>query len=389
MDNANPFTKLGLVHRRYKSDLPFGIRQRDRLFHMYVIGQTGTGKSTLLSNLAWQDTEQQVGYCFLDPHGDQAKSLSANIQIPHLYWDAADPDCPFGYNPLTHVAAAHRPVVVSGLISTLRHLWHDSWGPRMEHLLRYTLLGLMEVPGSTLRDIVPLLLNKDRQKDFVQRLKDPQVRQFWTEEYPAMSHKSAADGVAPIANKVGAFLSHPIIRKAVCEPKEPLRLRAIMDAGQPLIINLAKGRIGADVTNVLGGLIISSITNAAFSRYDLPEEKRRHFVLYVDEFSSFASTAFAAILSETRKYGLSVVLGNQYVQQVEASVFEAIMGNIGTLIVYRIGALDAPLFVQQLETVTTHDLITLPNYRTYMQLMVEGQKSKTFSASMLPPLYGG
>ncbi len=383
MISNNQFTALGVAHHRYQN-IPFGIRQRDRLMHMYIIGQTGVGKSVLLSNLAFQDAQAGIGFCLIDPHGTLASELSANLNVKHIYWNVADPNSPYGYNPLTHVSAKYRPLVVSGLIETLKKQFADSWGNRMEHLLRYSLYALLEQPRADLRDIVPLLLLKDFQRQILYRVTDPQVLQFWQKEYPAMNYKGAFDGVAPIANKLGGFLAHPIVRKAVCDPEQPLRFRQLMDDGECLIVNLAKGQLGADIANMVGGLIVSSVTNAAFTRHDLPEASRVLFTLIVDEYSNLTSTVFATILSEIRKYGLSVVLANQFVDQAEQEVFAAIMGNVGSIIAFRLGALDAPLFVQQLETVSTHDLVNLPNYQAFMQLMVDGMKSATFTAKTYP-----
>ncbi len=368
--------------------MDFGIAQRDRLLHMYIIGQTGAGKSTLIANLAAQDAAMGIGFCLIDPHGDLALSLSTKITQPHIYWDVADPTSPYGYNPLTTASVIHRPLIASGLIDALKKQWADAWGARMEHLLRYALLALLEQPKTDLRDIMPLFLSKDFQTRVISHITDPQVRQFWQVEYKAMNFKTSMDGVAPIANKLGAFLAHPIVRKAVCEPAQPLRFRKIMDDGQAIIINLAKGQLGADTANVLGGLLVSSITNAAFTRHSMPEKDRRPFFMYVDEFPSFSTTALAGTLSEARKYGLGLILAHQHISQADTEVFQSIIGNIGTIMVFRIGAFDAPLFVKQLDGITIDDLVHQPNYRAYVQLMVNGMKSKTFSATTHPPFYG-
>ncbi|MFZ5618505.1 MAG: type IV secretory system conjugative DNA transfer family protein [Pseudomonadota bacterium] len=377
------YSEIGVAHRRY-GDLPFGIALPDRLFHMYLIGQTGAGKSTLIANLARQDAAAGIGFCLIDPHGDLASHLSKNLTAPHRYWNVADPLSPYGYNPLTAVTAELRPLVASGLIGTLKKQWADAWGARMEHLLRYAILALLEQPRTDLREIVPLFHDKELRRRVAANVTDPQVQEFWRKEFPAMNYKSAIDGVAPIANKIGAFLAHPIVRKAICEPVEPLRFRRIMDAGEIIIVNLAKGRLGADVANVLGGLLVSSITNAAFSRHDQPEAARRPFFLYVDEFPAFSTTAFAGMLSELRKYRLGLVLAQQYLEQAEKAVIEAIIGNVGTIMAFRIGALDAPLFVKQLHDISIRDLVSQPNYHAYAQLMVRGLKSKTFSATTYP-----
>ncbi|GGD35231.1 type IV secretory system conjugative DNA transfer family protein [Sinisalibacter lacisalsi] len=377
-------TLLGQAYRHY-GDFPFGIRLADRLMHLYVIGQTGTGKSTLLGNTARQDAGAGIGFCLVDPHGDLAKQLSQSLAIEHRYWDVADEDSPYGYNPLTPVAAQFRPLVASGFIEALKKQWADAWGARMEHLLRYAVLALLEQREADIRDIVRLYVDKDFRRAVVARVTDEQVYAFWTREFPNMNYQTAVDGVAPIANKLGAFLANPVVRKSICEPEEPLRFRRIMDEGGILIVNLAKGRLGTDTSNVLGGLIVASIMNAAFTRHNLPDEQRRPFMLYVDEFHSFTTSALAGMMSESRKYGLGLTLAHQHIVQTETDVFEAVLGNAGSLMVFRTGAQDAPTFERQLGTVAVPDLVNLPNYRAFVQLMVDGEPRKAFSATTFPP----
>lgn len=361
-----------------------GLSLADRLFHLYIIGQTGTGKSTLLRNLAGQDAAAGRGFCLIDPHGDLASALSASLGMPHLYWNIADANCGLGYNPIRSVTVGLRSLVCSGLIDALRRQWEDAWGARMEHLLRYAVLALLEQPHADMRDVVRLLIEKDFQKSVLHRITDPQVRYFWETEYPSMNYKNAIDGVAPIANKLGAFLSHPSVRAAMCEPKEPIRFRRLMDDGGIIIVNLAKGAIGGDIANVLGGLIVSSIMNAAFSRQTTPEGDRRPFMLYVDEFHSFTTSAFAGMLSEVRKYGVAVTLAHQHILQADRTVFEAIMGNVGSMLAFRVGALDAPTIAAQMQGITAPDLIGLPNHHAYAQVMIGGEKSKPFSVITRP-----
>lgn len=383
-DPSNPIVQLGLADSR-RGAFPFGIFLRDRMQHLYVIGKTGTGKSTLLLNMARQDAGQGTGFCFMDPHGDLADALAPHLPKSAILWNVADPLSPYGYNPLTKVTPALRPLVASGLIETLKKQWAEAWGVRMEHLLRHALLALLDQPTADLRDIVPLFLDNNMRRTVVANIEDPQVRKFWAEEYPAMNYKTAADGVAPIANKLSTFLTHPVIRRALCEPAKPLRFRALMDAGTPLIINLNKGRLGADITNVLGGLIISSLTHAAFTRQDQPEAARRPYFAYVDEFHAFTTEALADTLAECRKYGLALILAQQHTAQSPTSVFTGIMGNTGNLICFRLGPQDAPLIAQQLGEIAPRDLINLPNYQTYMRVMVQGRQTKVFSAATLPP----
>lgn len=380
---AETVSPLGLAYDR-KQGTPFGIRLVDRLLHLHVVGQTGTGKSTLLANLALQDAAHGYGFCLIDPHGDLAGNLATRLDERAIIWAPADHANPYGYNPLTQVPAGYRPLVVSGLIDAFRKQWADAWGVRMEHLLRHALLTLLDQPKADLRDVMRLFLDKKARAGMLEHIADPHVRAFWTDEFSRMNYKTAIDGVAPIANKLGAFLSHPQVRKAICAPDQPLRFRRIMDEGQILIVNLGKGRLGADTANVLGGLIVSSIVNAAFSRESIAENRRRPFMLHVDEFHSFTTAAIADMLPETRKYGLGLTLMHQHIAQVDPAVMSAILGNVGSLLVFRVGADDAPVFLRQLEEVTLGDLINLPNHRAFIRLMLDGQRTRVFSVETLP-----
>ncbi len=225
-----------MAYRRYGNPTPFGITLQDRLAHLYLVGQTGTGKSALLLNLAVQDAKKRTGFCLIDPHGDLAEQLHHVLDTPHLYWEVADPASPFGYNPLGTVSAQYRPLVASGLIDTLKKQWPDAWGARMEHMLRFAILALLEQPHSDLRDIMRLFVFKGYRRQVVERVTDPQVQFFWKHEFPALNYQNSADGVSPVANKLGAFLAQPVVRKALCEPQTPLKFRHIMDTGTPLIV---------------------------------------------------------------------------------------------------------------------------------------------------------
>jgi hypothetical protein len=378
-----PTITLGIARHQY-GDRIFGIRMSDRLRHMFVIGQTGTGKSTLLANLAMQDAKAGSGFCVIDPHGDMAAAIHDTLDGPHIYWDVADPNCRFGYNPLSPVPPSLRPLVASGFIDTLKKQWADAWGARMEHLLRYAVLALLDQPSADLRDIVRMYTDKEFRKNVVAGIRDEQVRHFWTKEFPNMNYINTIDGVAPIANKLGAFLAHPVIRRATCEPEQPLRFRSIMDKGEVLVVNLAKGRLGGDMANVLGGLMVSNLMHAAFSRHGSEEKARRPFMLYVDEFPSFTTEAFASLLPEARKYALALSLFTQHMSLMQPAVLDAIMGNVGTMIAFRLGAQDAPYLAAQLGDIAPSDLLRLPNYHAYVQLMINGQKSRAFSMRTCP-----
>jgi type IV secretory pathway TraG/TraD family ATPase VirD4 len=388
MFHPNPAT-IGLAYRRYQQPQPFSIMGIDRLQHLNIAGQTGTGKSTLMMNLAHQDARQGTGFCLIDPHGDLAETLHQDLDVPHLYWDISDPDCTLGYNPLAKVSALHRPLVASGLIEALKKQWPNAWGARMEHLLRFALLALLEMPKVDLRDVLKLFAYKSFRKQVIEQITDEQVRFFWKVEFQELNYQGSADGVAPVANKLGGFLAQPAVRAALCEPKQPLRFRHIMDTGQILIINLAKGRLGADITNILGGLITSTLMNAATTRHGLPEAARRPFFLYVDEFPNLTTKSFAGMLSEARKYRLGLILASQHLSQADTDVSDAIFGNTGNMVVFRVGAKDTPFFARQLPPFSAHDLQNQPNHRAAVQVMRRGERLAPFTASMYPPYRPG
>ena len=384
MQTSNSYT-VGLAYRRYHPPSPFGLTMKDRLHHLYCVGQTGTGKSTLLSNLALHDALNGTGFCLIDPHGDLAKTLHEAIKTPHLYWEVADPQCPLGYNPLAKVSAHNRPLVASGFIETLKKQWPDAWGARMEHILRFAILALLEQPEADLRDVVRLLTYKGYRRQVIDRITDPQVLFFWKTEFPALNFQGGGDGISPIANKLGAFLAQPTVRAALCEPEQPLRFRHIMDTGQVLIVNLSKGQLGADIASIVGGLITSTIMLAASTRHSLPELARRPFFLYVDEFPNFTTRSFAGMLSEARKYRLGLVLAHQHLSQTETEVSDAVFGNVGSLVAFRVGSKDAPILARTLAPTMAQDLQSQPNHRATVQIMHHGQRTTPFSASMYPP----
>lgn len=378
-----PFITLGNADTR-SGPQPFGLGLTDRLNHQYIIGQTGTGKSTLVANMAHQDCLLGNGFCLIDPHGDLASELATSLPNSVIHWRLGDPTCPYGYNPLTRVPLAMRPLVASGFVETLKKQWSDSWGPRMEHLLRQAALTLLDQPEAQMSDIIPLFTDKEFRQRAITHISDPQLVMFWRGEFAKMNYLSTMDGVAPIANKLSAFLSNPTVRKMVSTPDQPLRFRKIMDEGQVLIVDLAKGRVGADIANVIGGLVVTNIFNAALSRYTLPHAQRRPFFFYIDEFHNFTTSAVTDLLSEARKYGLGICAVHQHLSQADRATIDAVIGNAGTLISLRIGAQDAPLIARQFGQIEPRYFTDLPNYRGYAQLMRGGSKQKPFSFSTTP-----
>jgi len=368
----------------------FGIKQRDRRAHMYILGKTGTGKSTLLETLIRHDLSSGQGLALLDPHGDLVEKVLMEVPVERrpdlVYFDAADDKQPLGFNPLECVAAQYRPLAASGLLSVFQHIWADSWGPRLEHILRNTLLALLDQPNATLADIPRLLDDNTFRKQAVTKVTNEQVRNFWLKEYAGYPARFRAEAVAPLQNKVGAFLANPLIHRIVVQEKSAFRLRRIMDEGKILLVNLAKGRIGADTSTLLGALLVSRLGLAALSRSNQPEDERRDFYLYLDEFHNFTTLSLAGMLSELRKYRLNLILAHQYLTQLDERLMAAILGNVGTIISFRIGPSDTETIAQEFAPeFSATDLVNLPNYHIYLKLMIDGRVSSPFSAKTLPP----
>lgn len=366
----------------------FGIKQVDRFSHVYVIGKTGVGKTTLLETLLRHDIAAGNGCALIDPHGDFVERVAATIPAHRkadvVYLNVTDPTQPYGYNPIARVNPERRSLVASGLMEVLKKMWSEAWGVRMEHILRNALLALLDQPSATLGD-VPLLLNdKNFRRKVLSSVTNDQVRQFWQLEYERYSPRYRADAIGPILNKTGAFLADPKLNHILTRPDGQLRLRSIMDEGKVLLVNLAKGKIGEDSAGLLGGLLVTSLGLAAYSRADIPEVKRRPFFVYVDEFQNFTTLAIANMLSELRKFGVGMVLAHQYLHQLEPDIRHAVLGNAGTLISFRLGVEDAAFICREFEPYVNHlDLLNLPNHEIYIKLMVDGTPMRPFSATTL------
>lgn len=358
---------------------------------MYVIGKTGTGKTTLLRNMMIADIRSGNGVAVIDPHGEFAETILDYIPKERVndvvYFNPADLDYPIAFNIVESVSPQERHLVASGLISIFKKIWADSWGPRLEYVLRNTILALLEDPDSTLLGIMRMLSDKEYRKGVVDKVTDPVIKAFWIEEYAKYSSKFEVEAVAPIQNKVGQFLTNPLIRNIVGQRRSAIDMREIMDSQKILIMNVSKGRIGEDTAKLLGAMMITKIQQAAMSRIDTPEEERKDLFLYVDEFQNFATESFADILSEARKYRLNLTLAHQYIAQLIDEVRDAVTGNIGTLVTFRIGAEDAEFFEKEFAPeITALDLVNLPNRKIYLKLMIDGVTSRAFSADTLSPL---
>lgn len=371
-------------------NIQFGIKRLDRLFHTYVIGKTGTGKSTLLETLMRQDIEHGEGFAVIDPHGDLVERIAEMVPEARrddvLYFNVPDDTQPFGYNPLKFVREDRRPLAASGFLEAFKKMWEDAWGVRMEHILRNALLALLDQPDATMPDILRLLTDRAFRRGVAANVRHPQVKEFWLKEFENYSFRYRADGIAPIQNKVGAFLADPRILRILTTPERPLHFRKIMDSGQVLLVNLSKGRIGDDAASLLGGLLVTTLGLAAFSRADMPEGDRRDFYLYVDEFQSFTTLSVANMISELRKYHIGLILAHQYLFQLDPAIRHAVLGNAGTIISFRLGPLDAAVFAHEFEPkFDTVDLLNLPNHNIYLKLMIDGAPSQPFSATTLTP----
>ena len=367
----------------------FGIRQTDRRAHIYLIGKTGTGKSTLLETLIRQDMTAGQGLALLDPHGDLVEKVVARVpdmrKTELIYFNVPDRANPLGFNPLERVPALQKPLAASALLEAFKKIWADFWGPRMEHILRNALLALLDQPQATLADILRLLDDRNFRRTVADRVANAQVRNFWLREYEGYPAYFRAETIAPIQNKVGAFLANPVLNEIVTQPRSAFDMRRVIDEGKILLVNLAKGKLGEDTATLLGALLVTKLAVAALSRADMSQNKRQDFFVYLDEFHTFTTLSLATMLSELRKYRVGMILAHQYLSQLDPQVRDAVLGNVGTIITFRVGASDAEVLEKEFSPeFSALDLTTLPNYHIYLKLMVEGVVSRPFSGETLP-----
>jgi hypothetical protein len=371
----------------------FGMLRRDRSRHLYIIGQTGAGKSGTLELFALSDIFHGQGYAIIDPHGDFAvdnmRFIPGSRTEDVVYFNPADTAYPLGFNPLEVTNPAQKTNISSEVIGVLKRMFGESWGPRLEYILRYTILALLDRPETTMLDITRMLTDKKFRKETLGYCKDTVVLQFWNVEFNSWTDKFQAEAIAPVLNKVGAFTANPVIRNIIGQPKSTFNIRQIMDEGKILIVNLSKGLIGEDNASILGSFLVTKIQLAAMSRSDIPKiEDRRPFYLYVDEFQNFATDSFATILSEARKYGLNLTVANQYIGQMSETVRDAVFGNVGSIISFRVSADDAPILAKQFEPqFEANDLLQMHNRHFIINMVINGEKSPAFSATTLnlPP----
>ncbi|MGE0536198.1 MAG: type IV secretory system conjugative DNA transfer family protein [Pirellulales bacterium] len=381
---------IGRTHFRSQRDVVV-LAVDDRRRHLAIFGKTGTGKTTLLQNLLVADTRGGRGVALVDPHGDLADSLLKAVPRSRtndvVVFDVGDTANPLSFNPLACGDPTKRPLIASGVVSAFKHIYGQvSWGPRLEHIFRNAALALLEIPESTLVHLLPLLTDERYRRSVIGRLRDPAVRRFWEVEFAGMPPRLRGEAIAPVLNKVGHFLSSPLLRHILGQSRRALNLREVMDGGAILIVNLSKGRIGEDASNLLGALLVTSLQLAAMSRADVAENNRRDFFAYVDEFSNFATDSFASSFSEARKYRLAITVATQYIEQLSEPMRASLFGNVGTLIAFQSSSQDAEILAAELggELLPT-DLTVLPKYRTYTRLLVDGVPSRPFSMQTLPP----
>lgn len=389
-DKITFFAKTNFRNR----EVPFGIKPDDRRRHMYVIGKTGMGKTTMMENMVIQDIRNGHGVCFIDPHGDSVAKILDYIPSSRIndvvYFNPADIEYPLAFNILEAVDTKYKHLVASGLMGVFTKIWANLWSARMEYILNNTILALLDSPGNTMMGIARMYIDKKYRKKIVDNIKDPMVKAFWIDEFAQYSEKYRTEAIAPIQNKVGQFLSSGIIRNIVGQPRSTIDLRSIMDNRKILLMDLSKGKVGEDNSALLGAMIITKLQLAALSRVDIPEKERKDFYLYVDEFQNFVTESFATILSEARKYHLNLTVGHQYIGQLapdknNTKVRDAVFGNVGTMVCFRVGAADAEFLETEFDpTFTPNDMVNLPKYNIILRLMINGVASDPFSAVTMP-----
>jgi len=384
-NNYESITPIGITNYR-STNQRFGIKDMDRLSHIFCIGKTGVGKSTLLQNMATSDIEQGKGLAVIDPHGDVAETLLQRIPEHRkkdlVHFNPCDSERPIAFNPLHGVHPNYHHLVASGLVSVFKKIWGDtSWGPRMEYILRFCLLTLLEYPDATLLDIQPLLTDTVYRDKILNYVKNEYTIAFWQNEFLKYPAPLRAEAIAPILNKTGLFLTSAPLRNVVGQKTTSFRMQHVLDGSKILIANLSKGIIGEDACTLLGSMLVTSIQLAALYRAKQPRDARKPFFLFIDESQTFMTLSFVDMLSEARKYGLGVFMANQFLDQLHEKIRSAVIGNCGTIICFRLGANDAALLETEFFPVfELIDLVHLPRYAIYLKLMIDGTTSQPFSA---------
>src|SRR3989344_977078 len=390
---SNDITFLAKTNFR-KKDQVFGVKRKDRRQHTDVVGKTGVGKTAFLKNMALQDIQNGEGLAIIDPHGEFVEEVLDSIPTHRMndvvYFNPADMDHPVSFNIMDSPDPRYKHLIASGLIGIFTKIWANVWSARMEYILSNTILALLDTPGTTLLGIPRMLVDRDYRQKIINNLTDPVVKSFWINEYEEWEPRYRNEAIAPVQNKVGQFLNVSLIRNIVGQGKNTIDIDEIMNSGKILLVNVSKGRIGEDNSAILGAMIITKIQLSAMERVRIPEEDRKDFYLYVDEFQNFATDSFVNILSEARKYRLNLIIAHQYIGQLvtdaSTAVRDAVFGNVGTMVSFRVGAADAEdLELEFTPEFLQNDLINLPNYNIYIKLMIDGITSRPFSAKTLAP----
>jgi len=387
-NGKDSITYIGITNHR-NNHQKFGIKAKDRSGHIYSIGKTGSGKSTLLLNMAIDDIQKGRGVAVIDPHGDLAKTLLDYIPYERIsdvvYFNVGDEEHPIAFNPLQYATAQNRHIIASTIVSTFKKIWAESWGPRLEHIMRNAILSLTYYPDASLLDIQPLLTDYDFRKEVMHRITDTALLNFWYKEFNPLTPQMKNEFIASVVNKLGLFQTHPILRNIIGQQHSSFDIASLMNNEKIFISNLSKGIIGEDATQLLGSLLVSQFQTAALARARQPLTARIPFYLYIDEVQSFVTLSFADILAESRKYGLCLFITHQYIDQLHEKILSAIMGNVGTIISFRIGASDARVLEEEFApTFKADDLINLPQYHIYIKLLIDGTTSMPFSATTAP-----
>lgn len=383
------FIQLGL-RDGWSEPLPFGITTTDARQHLYIIGKTGSGKTTLLRNMILQHIALGHGVGLIDPHGDLAEDLLNHIprwRTDHLvYFNPSDLEYPIAFNPLANVPPDERHLVASGLVGSFKSLWRDSWGPRLEYILYNALAALLDCQNVSLLGVNRMFTDEKYRAWVVRQVKDPFIREYWSVEYAGYDDRFRREAIAPIQNKLGQFLLNPVIRNILGQVKNKVSLPFVMDHERLFIANLSKGLIGHDKANLLGSLLVTQFQHAAMARARIPEEQRKDFFLFIDEFQNFTTDAFAAILAEARKYRLCLTLSHQYIDQLALPIRQAVFGNVGTLLSFRIGNTDAEVLEREFnQTFIAKQFVDLNRFEMFVKLLADGANDEPFRATSSPP----
>lgn len=382
----NPISYFAFSNFRKTRNL-FGIKLRDRLHHFYILGKTGTGKTTLLQTIIEQDIFDGRGFCLIDVHGDLVSKVFSNIPTQRrkdvIYLDATNPNLNLGYNPLRKVSYEKRALVASNILEVFQHLWgNQGWGVKLSHILRNVLLTLLDQEKTSFSDILKILHDTTFRNQCIPNIVNPDIKNFWEREFKNYGKTD----LIPIFNKLGGILSYPSVKRILIENNEQISLRSIMDNHKILLVNISKGSLGSDASYILGSLLLTSLSSATFSRIDIPEDHRKHFFVYLDEFQNYTNLTMIEMLSELRKFKVGIIMAHQYISQLDIKIRDAVLGNVGTIVCFRLGQSDARFMEKEFSPVfETSDFVNLSNYEIYLKLMIDGKPSQAFSASTVFP----